>query len=242
MALLGKHVTYKDPPQQGPGRRPIASLGERAIAAIVTERARFHRFIASRIGDDAIANDLLQESLLRALQRNGKLRRGESAVGWFYRNLSNAITDHSRKFRGENRPVERLLQRIQEHAQEEGVSKPPPDWNVALCACLRGLLPSVDPRYAQVIRRVELHGEPKRNVAGEMKLSAATMDVLLHRARRALRKRLEILCASSSHESRLRFFSGYMDRSRKIQSSANHADGHELEQSEMTAAQTVNVM
>lgn len=53
--------------------------------------------------DAALADDVLQESLLRALEQSENLRRGESAVAWFYRILRNAITDHYRKKRSESR-------------------------------------------------------------------------------------------------------------------------------------------
>lgn len=133
----------------------------------------------------------MQTSLSRALKQSGKHRRGESAVAWFYRILRDAISDHHTNPGSENRRAERLLPEIQ--ASGNG-NTPSPDWDAAVRACFRGVLPSLEPRYARVIRRVDLRGESKRNVAREMKLSAATMDVLLHRARQALRRRLEIFC------------------------------------------------
>ena len=92
-----KSLKPKTRPTKQSGASPVLPDSERAIAAIVTERARFLRFVSSRIGDEATAEDVLQESLLRALQANDGLRRGESAVAWFYRILRNAISDHFRK-------------------------------------------------------------------------------------------------------------------------------------------------
>ena len=186
------------------GTRPNNGISEKAVTAIIAERERFHRFVASRIGDHALAEDLLQESLARALKHGEKLRRGESAVAWFYRILRNAVSDHYRNRASENRRVSQLLADMQ--ALQEDVSAPPRDWDAAVCACFRGLLPALRPRYAQVIRRVDLRGEAKQDVADDMKLSPATMDVLLHRARQALRKRLEILCGACSRERCLECF------------------------------------
>lgn len=50
------------------------------IDAIVSERARFQRFLTGRTGSEAEAEDLLQQSLLKALQNDAQLRRGEKAI------------------------------------------------------------------------------------------------------------------------------------------------------------------
>lgn len=63
------------------------------IDAIMSERARFQRFLRARTGSEAEAEDLLQQSLLKALQHGAQLRRWEKAVPWFYRILRNAIAD-----------------------------------------------------------------------------------------------------------------------------------------------------
>lgn len=171
---------------------------EKVIQVILAERARFHRFVASRVGDAATAEDVLQDSLLRALGQNRSLRRGEAAVPWFYRILRNAISDHYRKKGSENRRMEKLLTDME--VLGEDTATPPVEWEKAVCGCFRGLLPALKPRYATVILRVDLGGEGKRDVARDLKVSQATMDVLLHRARQALRKRLEVFCGSCSRE------------------------------------------
>jgi RNA polymerase sigma factor (sigma-70 family) len=184
-------------------KQPVLAAGltradEKVIETILGERARFHRFLASRVGDQATAEDLLQDSLLRALEQSGKLRRGEAAVPWFFRILRHAISDHFRKKGSENRRVENLLADLQ--AGGDDVHTPPADWDTAVCACFHGLLPALKPRYAQVIRRIDLRGESKSEVARDLRINAATMDVLLHRARQALRRRLEVFCGSCSRE------------------------------------------
>jgi len=185
--------------KQGKKMAPVNALrsaDENAIEAILGERSRFHRFLTARVGDSTTAEDLLQDSLLRAIKQHRKLRRGESAVPWFYRILRNAVADHFRRKGSESRRVEKLLGDMQ--ARGDDVAVPPADWDAAVCACFRGLIPALKPRYAEVIRRVDLQGEPKLEVARALKITRATMDVLLHRARVALRERLEILCGACS--------------------------------------------
>lgn len=174
------------------------TLDAQSVQALVAGRGRFHRFIASRVGSATEADDLLQESLLRALQRGDSLRRGERVVAWFYRILRNAIADHYReKQKGLHRS-----ERLWTEANVSGTSRvtPPADWEVAVCACFKGLLLTLKPRYAELLRRIDLLGEKKSGVAAALGLTHATLDVVLHRARYALRHKLEIFCGACSRE------------------------------------------
>ena len=55
---------------------------------------------------------------------------------------------------------------------------------------LHTALDSLNPRYAEVIRRRVLAEEPREAVAAALGLSVATFDVLLHRALSSLKKKL----------------------------------------------------
>jgi RNA polymerase sigma-70 factor (ECF subfamily) len=174
------------------------------IDAIVSERARFQRFLTARTGSEAEAEDLLQQSLLKALQHDAQLRRGEKAVAWFYRILRNAISDHYRQKSSEQRRTDRLWTEM--HAAGEDFAAPPKDWNRAVCACFTGLLPVLNPRYAKLIQRIDLNGESKKAVSRELKIKVGTLDVALHRARSSLRERLELFCGACSREKCLECF------------------------------------
>jgi RNA polymerase sigma-70 factor (ECF subfamily) len=197
-------------------RKPSGSalpppVGEKAVNAIVAERARFLQFVAAQIGDDAAAEDVMQESLLRALEQSEGLRRGESAVAWFYRILRNAISDHFREKGSRSRRMGKFFADLR--ARGEDVAAPPSDWDAAVCACFHGLLPALKPRYADVIRRIDLRGESKREVGRDLKIKPATLDVVLHRARHSLRRQLEVFCGSCSRESCLACFCQQNDQS-----------------------------
>jgi DNA-directed RNA polymerase specialized sigma24 family protein len=40
-----------------------------------------------------VTEDLLQQSLMKAVERGNELKKSDSAVSWFYRILRNAVTD-----------------------------------------------------------------------------------------------------------------------------------------------------
>lgn len=159
------------------------------------------RFITARVGSRTDADDLLQVSLLRALQGGRALRRGERVVAWFYRILRNAVADH---FRDQSRK-NRMHQRLWEESQNgNDVLEVPADWEAALCKCFHGLLPSLNPRYAAILHQIDLGGQAKTAVARDMGLSVASLDVVLYRARHALQDRLKIFCGACSRDHCLR--------------------------------------
>lgn len=177
------------------GSNRTTTLSREAVDALVAERATFRRFLARRVGNETDADDLLQQSLLRALQRGGGLRQGERAVPWFYRILRNAVADHFR-----HRAVAGRISEQFRHEEPDIPTNLAPDWESAVCACFEGLLPGLNARYAEVIERIDLRGELKVVVASDLKVSVATLNVRLHRARRALRRRLEVFCGACSRE------------------------------------------
>lgn len=178
--------------------QPVA-LPAGAVTALLSERDAFRRFLARRVGNESDADDLLQTSLLRALQRGGGLRRGERAVAWFYRILRRAVADHFRARSAQQKRLTRLERELV--ATNPDTAGLPRDWDAALCGCFAGVLPSLPPRYADLIRRVDLKGEPRALLARELRISVATLDVALHRARSALRRRLEAFCGPCAQDS-----------------------------------------
>lgn len=173
------------------------NLSPSAVETLVSEHAKFRRFLERRVGNAAAAEDILQDSLLKALKRGGDLHRGEKVTPWFYRILRNAIVDHYRHKGTESRKEQGLLSELEVHGEFESMGK---DWEHAVCNCFHGLLPELNPRYAQLLRRIDLESEPKHAVAADLGISISTLNVTLHRARKALRGQLEIFCGACSQE------------------------------------------
>jgi RNA polymerase sigma factor (sigma-70 family) len=197
----------------GQNRSELPATQIQVVGLLVAERARFHRFLVKRVGDPADADDLLQESLVRAFARADGLRRGERAMAWFYRILRRAVADHHRRLDAEERKAGALHNELRAHGDD--VAAPPADQDAALCRCFTGVLPTLPHRYAEVLDRLELQQQPKPAVARALGISCPTLDVLLHRARRALRHRLEMFCGACSRESCLACVCAARDREKK---------------------------
>lgn len=175
---------------------PAITLSNEAIQTLVGHRETFHRFLTQRVGSATDADDLMQDSLLRALQRGGGLRRGERVVPWFYRILRNTVVDHFRRGAANRKTLERLERELDAARNDASAA----DWDRVVCACFEGLIAALKPRHAEIIRRVDLRGEKHAEIARDLNLSPGAFDVTLHRARRALRRHLESFCGACSRE------------------------------------------
>jgi RNA polymerase sigma-70 factor (ECF subfamily) len=63
-----------------------------------------------------------------------------------------------------------------------------------LCECFRSLLPSLNPDYAEIIEVLDLQDAPTTVTAERLQLSPSALKVKRHRARQALKRRLEETC------------------------------------------------
>src|SRR3546814_6670813 len=76
----------------------------------------------------------------------------------------------------------------------EGLIEPDREIDDAVCQCLYKLLPTLKPRYAEVIWRADLLGEPRDRLAISLGITVNNVTVRLHRERQALKLRLEQMC------------------------------------------------
>lgn len=166
--------------------------GQDPIQQIQNARTAILSFLRKRVGDDSVAQDLFQESTLRAIKGQSSLRRREDAVAWFYSVLRHTLVDYLRKRAVEARGKESYSQDL----THSGHGRVPPFEEVAgnLCCCAYAILPSLRPSYAELIRRIDLGGEPSKTVAQDLAMTRNNVRVRLHRARQVLRARLVDFC------------------------------------------------
>jgi RNA polymerase sigma factor (sigma-70 family) len=158
--------------------------------ALVDGHRRILAFLRRRLGSTEDGEEVLQDFMLRAIERSDDLRDIESVRGWLARLLATTIADHQR------RAARRRRQAATAASVIEPASSIEPDLEIdkAVCDCLYALLPTLRPDYAEVIRRVDLLGEPRDQVAASLCVTVNNLAVRLHRARQALRKRLLEMC------------------------------------------------
>jgi len=167
-----------------------APVSPGVLAAMVDSHREFLAFLERRLGDRALAEDILQSAFVRGIERAGQVRDDESIVAWFYRMLRNAVVDHWRKA---GRGAKKLDALARELADE---IEPPPEAKAQICGCVAPLLDTLKPEYAEALRRVELDGVAVKDFAEEAAITANNAGVRLFRARDALRKQVTRSCGT----------------------------------------------
>lgn len=166
------------------------------IQRLLGARSTFQSFLRCRLGNKALGEDLLQQSLLRAIEHQHSLRHDKSLVAWFYRILRYAIIDEARLHATVARAKKAFLQALQTSGDDKVA--PIDEIKATVCACLYVLLPTLRPSSAEFIHRIDLEGEAPKRVAQELKISLNTLAVCIHRARQAFRASLVRSCGPCS--------------------------------------------
>jgi RNA polymerase sigma-70 factor, ECF subfamily len=156
-------------------------------ATLLAQRSAFKAFLASRVGNDADAEDLLQNGLVKALQRAGEIKDHEKAVAWFYQLLRNVVVDHVRSRSAATR-------RDEAWSIDTAALAPDAEAERHICGCFEKMLPGMKPLHAELLRRVELQGESVASAAAALRISPNNASVSLHRARAELRTKLLDFC------------------------------------------------
>ena len=125
---------------------------------LLRHRTRLLGFIQSKIADPDLAEDILQEGLLRAVRSAGELREEEKLLPWFYRVLNNAIIDTYRRKGTES-------EYLTAYGQNELLLETPEN-AAAICECFRTVLPSLKPEYSQVIESRSASNLPSSTAYG----------------------------------------------------------------------------
>jgi RNA polymerase sigma-70 factor (ECF subfamily) len=165
-------------------------LSDTALQRLVADHRRFLGFLSKRAGSTDVAEEILQAAFAWAVEKRDTVRDDESAVAWFYRLLRNALSDHFRHGAAERRALERQPGDVEVSptvAVDEALEQ-------AACQCVLAAAESLKPEYSAILQRVDVQGEPVEAVARDMKLSPGNGRVRLHRARRALRRQVEMTC------------------------------------------------
>jgi RNA polymerase sigma-70 factor (ECF subfamily) len=155
------------------------------VEALVANHRAFLAFVEKRVGDRALAEEIVQDALVKSLDKAGDIE--ETAVGWFYRVLRNAIVDH---FRRQATVAKRLEALAAEPTDDD------PELHAEVCRCVRELATTLKPEYAAALQRIEVDGVSVKDYADETGISASNAGVRVFRAREALRKQVARSCGT----------------------------------------------
>jgi len=158
--------------------------GDRESFGIIVRRyqPRFLRLAAAALADRSAAEDVVQETFIRAFTRLERYRPRGSFSAWLYTIFSHGLKDHLRQRKRYGGFLERLTQhyRHEETISEESAPRDT-SW---ICPALAGLSPMQ--RLCIFLR--DLEGLSSADVAAQLGIEEATVRVHLLRGRRKLRE------------------------------------------------------
>ena len=160
------------------------------IAVLLENHRAFLGYLERRVGDRALAEDILQDAFARLLDRPDQAPADEAIVPWFYRTLRNAAIDRFRRQGTATRAIEAFAREMETHATPE------PDVEAEICACVRRLAATLKPEYAAALEAIDVQGMPVKTFAEQHGLSASNAGVRVFRAREALKRRLVESCGT----------------------------------------------
>lgn len=157
---------------------------------LVDNHRKFLAFIEKRVGDRALAEDILQDAFVKSLEKQDEIRDEASAVAWFYRLLRNSIIDQYRRRATRSKALDSFAAELRDAVE------PPPELRDEICGCVTEIAATLKPEYAEAIRRVDVDGEAVQSFANEAGITANNAAVRVFRAREALRKQVKAACGT----------------------------------------------
>jgi RNA polymerase sigma factor (sigma-70 family) len=148
----------------------------------------FLKYLERRVGDRALAEDIVQEAFAKVVARPEQAPDHEALVPWFYRILRNAVIDQFRRRGAAQRAYEAFAHELETH------EAPSTELEGEICACVSRLASTLKPEYAEALAAIEVAGMPVKTFAAQKGLSPSNAAVRVFRAREALKKRVAESC------------------------------------------------
>jgi RNA polymerase sigma factor (sigma-70 family) len=163
---------------------------EAPLDTLLDNHRAFLTYLERRIGDRALAEDILQDAFVKLIDRPDQAPADEGIVPWFYRSLRNAAIDRFRRHGAATRAIEAFAREIDSHTSAE------PEIAVEICACIGRLATTLKTEYADALQAIDIGGASVKSYAEQHGLSASNAGVRVFRAREALKKRVTESCGT----------------------------------------------
>ena len=160
------------------------------VATLLENHRAFLGYLERRVGDRALAEDILQDAFVKVVERPEHVPQDEGVVPWFYRTLRNAAIDRFRRQGASTRAVEAFAREMEQHAE------PTREMETEICACVTRLASTLKPEYAEALDEIDVKGTAVKVFAEQHQLSASNAGVRVFRAREALKRRVAQSCGT----------------------------------------------
>lgn len=167
---------------------PDAPPTNEVVATLVANHREFLKFVERRVGSRDLAEEILQNAFVKNVEKFDAVR--ETAVGWFYKVLRNAIIDYRRRKDVADRRMENFASDVEasDHRDDE--------LDGVVCKCVAEIATTLKPEYAEALHRIEVEGVSVKDFAAQIGISTSNAGVRVFRAREALRKQVVRSCGT----------------------------------------------
>ncbi|WP_134495125.1 sigma-70 family RNA polymerase sigma factor [Microvirga pakistanensis] len=138
------------------------------------------RYARSLTRDEIHAEDLVQDTLVRAYERRGSFRAGGNLRGWLLSILHNTFIDHRRRQVSE-------LRRLEQAASFANTQAPAEQESRVRLQQVQAAFMSLPDEQRAALHLVAIEGLPYQEAADALKIPVGTLMSRLGRARAALR-------------------------------------------------------
>jgi RNA polymerase sigma-70 factor (ECF subfamily) len=167
-----------------------ASESAAPVATLLENHRAFLHYLERRVGDPALAEDILQDAFVKVMERPEQAPADEGIVPWFYRTLRNAAIDRFRRQGTATRAIEAFARELDQH------ETPTQEMQGEICACVSRLATTLKPEYAEALQEIDVQGVAVKSFAAGHQISASNAGVRVFRAREALKKRVTESCGT----------------------------------------------
>jgi RNA polymerase sigma-70 factor (ECF subfamily) len=161
---------------------------------------RIFRYVLGMVHDSDEAEDLTQDTFLKAYRQRDSLRDAGALVAWLYRIATHITLDHLRQ-RGRRSPQESEADLAEVELPDlDGPSVQEAIEQEEMSACVQQYLANLPDSYRAVILLHDMHGLTGAEIAETLGVPLATVKIRLHRARKRLNAVLKEGCNFSYDE------------------------------------------
>lgn len=153
--------------------------------AVAEFAVKLRAFIRRRVRDDATADDLTQETMLKVFRSRAALRDGQRLEAWLYRIARTTLIDFYRR----TKPTEELPESLSAESGDEIAQL-----RLAVMASTQRFLEELPEAYREPVRLAELQGLPLAKIALRSGLSLTAVKSRVQRGRAMLKKKLQDCC------------------------------------------------
>lgn len=165
--------------------RPAAAGASEFDTAVTDFAVPLRRFIRRRVPDDATADDLSQETLLKVYRSRSNPPEAGRLEAWIYRIARNTLIDYYRR----RRPTEELPPALADEPADDVE-----DLRRAVISSMRCMLAEMPEIYREPVRLAEIEGLPLAKIALRMDLSLTAVKSRVRRGRAMLKRMLQQCC------------------------------------------------